>query len=354
MSHQPVADVGEVLRGVLQAVHVLNRFVRWAAHPGQAEQVGERAVQRHVVPVEGVGAERDVIESYQVHAVQKVVHHRLEGVPGMRVRQRGVRGGRHADHPARLGDRPQHRVRLHPGRVPHPACPGVRDEDRFAGLRAGVKRRPVGGVRQVDGEPQLVHPDHRPVAERGQPPVGWLAQPAAQGVGVGVGDPDLPDAQAVEDVEPVEFVLDRRRRFQPEYQPDGARGAGRVDVGDRLDQVEPGCVGEVGQPHAEVGDDVVPPPRRAAGDARGAVHQVVEDDVHPGGAHAGVRGVLPPCPVVGRRLAHVGREPDRVVVQADHQAVAQQRGRPPRLLVRQRRSLVRRHPAEFRSQVELG
>ena len=54
--------------------------------------------------------------------------------------------------------------------------------------------------------------------------------------------------------------------------------------------------------------------------------------VSPGSAHARVRGVLPPGPVVGRRLAHVGREPDRVVVQADHQAVAQQRGRPPRLL----------------------
>src|SRR6185437_3344416 len=39
---QPVADVGEVLRGVLQAVYVLDRVVGRAAHLGQVEQVGER------------------------------------------------------------------------------------------------------------------------------------------------------------------------------------------------------------------------------------------------------------------------------------------------------------------------
>ena len=79
------------------------------------------------------------------------------------------------------------------------------------------------------------------VPEGGEAAVGRLVQPAAEGVGIGVGDPDLPDPQAVQHVQAVELVLDRGRGLEPEDQPDRARGADRVDVGQPSDQREPGA-----------------------------------------------------------------------------------------------------------------
>src|SRR5215813_11311036 len=72
---------------------------------------------------------------------------------------------------------------------------------------AYVKSGPVGGVRQVDGQAELVHPGDGPVAERGQPAVGRLGEAAAERVRVGVRDPDLPQPEAVQHVEAVELVL---------------------------------------------------------------------------------------------------------------------------------------------------
>ncbi len=154
--------------------------------------------------------------------------------------------------------------------------------------------------------------------------------------------------EAVEHVKPVDLVLDRRRRLEPEHQADraGLRCAASMSA-TVLITVKPVGMRQVSLPHAEIGDDVVPAPRRVTGDARGAVHQVVEDHCQAGGPHPRVGGVLPAGAVVGRRLAHVCREPDRVVVQADDQAVAQQRGRAGCLLGGQAR--VRRRQAPGRT-----
>ena len=58
--------------------------------------------------------------------------------------------------------------------------------------------------------------------------------------------------EAVEDVEPVEFVLDRRRRLQPEHQPDAAGGAEPSSMSAERagSRSNPGAMGQVGQPHA--------------------------------------------------------------------------------------------------------
>ncbi len=188
--------------------------------------------------------------------------------------------------------RHKHLVRLHPRRIPDGPRARVSDEDRLVAVLAHIQRGPVGGMRDVDGQAELVHPGDGPPAERGQPTVGGLAQTAAERVGVGVGDADLPDTEAVQDVEPIDLVLDGRRRLQPEYQADPAGPVRLIDVGHGADDQEAVGVGEVGLPHAEVGDDVVPPPRRVAGNARGAVHHVVEDDGHAGSSQPGVGGVL--------------------------------------------------------------
>jgi hypothetical protein len=76
-----------------------------------------------------------------------------------------------------------------------------------------------------------------------------LGQAAAQRVGVGVGDPDLPEPQAVEDVEAVDLVLDRGGRLQPEHEPHPPRAVGLVDIGHRADRHDPPLVGEVGLAH---------------------------------------------------------------------------------------------------------
>ncbi len=143
---------------------------------------------------------------------------------GCAVRQRGVRRGRHPDHPAGRGDRPQHVVGLHPGRVPHRPGARVGDEHRRAALCSQVS----SAVRSEEWDRSMARPSWfirvtRPAAERGQPAVAGLVQPAAERVGVGVGDADLAQAQAVEHVQPVDLVLDRGGRLQPEHQARRAR-----------------------------------------------------------------------------------------------------------------------------------
>jgi hypothetical protein len=97
-----------------------------------------------------------------------------------------------------------------------------------------------------------------------------------------------------------------------------------VDVGDRADGHDLPLVGQVGLAHPQVGDHVVPPPRGVPGDARGAVHHVVEHDGHARRGQAGVGGVLTAGAVVRGGFLHPERVADRVVVQADHDAVGQQ------------------------------
>ncbi len=171
-----------------------------------------------MVTVERVRPESHVLDADQIGAVAEMVHHRLDAVPGMRRRQRGVGGRGHADDAAGVGDSAQHVVGFHPRRVPHRARSGMSQEHRLVGTPAHVKRGAIGGVRQVDGQPEPVHPRNRAPAERGQPSVGRLGEAAAESVRVGVRDPDLPEPETVEDVEPVELVFDRRGRLEPENQ----------------------------------------------------------------------------------------------------------------------------------------
>jgi len=181
---QPAADVGEVLGGVLQAVDVGDRVEGRAPGGADGEQVGEDLVQGHVVAVQRVRAERDVLDADQVGAVAEVVHDGLDRVPGVRRGQRRVRGGRHPDDAPGRGDGAQHVVGLHPRGIPDGPGAGVGDEHRLLAVRAGVQGGAVARVRQVDGQAQLVHPRHRPAAERGQAGVAALGQARAQRVGV--------------------------------------------------------------------------------------------------------------------------------------------------------------------------
>src|SRR5271166_4619280 len=110
-------------------------------------------------------------------------------------------------------------------------------------------------------------------------------------------------------------------------------------------------VGQVRLAHPEVGDDVIPPPWGVPGDAGGAIHHVVEHDGHARRGQAGVGRVLAARSVVFGGLLHLEREPDRMVVQADHDAVGQQLARA-LLLLRGQAVSIRRHTAELRCQLE--
>jgi hypothetical protein len=251
------------------------------------------------------------------------------------------------------GDRLQHVVGLHAGGVPYRPGTRVGQQHRLLAHLAHVQRGAVRGVRHVDGQAKLVHPPHGPPAERGQAAVPDLVQAAAERVGIGVRDPDLPDAQAVEHIEAVDLVLDRGRGLQPEHQAHPARLVRGVDVGHRGDRHRVAGVSQVGLAHPQVGDDVVPPPRGVPGHAGGAVHHVVEHHGHAGRGQARVGGVLAAGAVVVRRLLHPQREPDRVVVQADHDAVVQQAPGPV-LFLGGEAGAVGRHPAELWRQLDPG
>src|ERR1700761_6117604 len=84
---QPASDIGKILGWIFETVHVLDWIKFRPPHRAQAEQMGEDPVQGHVVPVQGVRAERDVLDADEFRAVLEVIHHRLDAVPGMGVRQ---------------------------------------------------------------------------------------------------------------------------------------------------------------------------------------------------------------------------------------------------------------------------
>ena len=155
------------------------------------------------------------------------------------------------------------------------------EEDRLRGVLDRLQRRRVAGVGDVDGDPELVHPGDRAPSEVGEAAVAAFLQPAAERVCLAVRDAHLAYAEAVQDVDAVEFVLDRRGRLESGDEGDPP-GLVRVpDVGDLLRPDHEVLVGEVGEAHPEVGEDVGPLPARLAGDAGGAVHEVVEDGRQP-------------------------------------------------------------------------
>ena len=94
----------------------------------------------------------------------------------------------------------------------------------------------------------------------------------------------MPDAEAVEDVEPVELVLDRRRRLEGGDQRDPPVAMRALDVVDGAGGKTSRLVRDVGQVHAEVVDHVGPLPADLRGDGGGAVHEVLEHGVEAGDA----------------------------------------------------------------------
>ena len=181
-----------------------------------AEVSCKYGVKANMIAIQRVRPECDVIYSDKVGAVCEMIHHGLERMQRVARRQGGVRGGLDANHAAALCAGEQYVVRHHPGRIPHRSRASVRDEDRLAGHLERVQAGTVAGVRDVDGEAELVHPLDGPAAEGGQAAVARLFQPRAERIGFRVGDADLPDPEAVQDVEPVDLVLDRGRRLQAE------------------------------------------------------------------------------------------------------------------------------------------
>src|SRR5437773_9115917 len=106
----------------------------------------------------------------------------------MLLRERRVRRGFDADDPALRGERLQYLIGLHTLRVPETTRAGMRCEDRLIARLDRVERGLIAGVRDVDGDAELVHAAHRLAAELGKAAVARFAQPAAVRVGFAVGD----------------------------------------------------------------------------------------------------------------------------------------------------------------------
>src|SRR6266536_5232912 len=350
---QPADDVAEALRRVLDPVHVLDPWEpEVAARLGDRQVLGERLVQADVVAEQRVRAEGHVLDADHVDAVAEVVHHRVQVMARVRGRQRGVGRGLDADDPAAFGARRDHPVRLHPPRVPDGPRAGVGDQHRRAAGLDRVQAGLVAGVGHVDGDAEPVHPLDRALPESRQTAVAPLPQARAERVRLAVGDAHLPHPQAVEHVDAVDLVLDRGGGLQPHHQREPAGLVREADVGHRLGAENEVLMGDVAEPVAEVVDGVVPLPAGLAGDARGAVHEVVE---HRGQARAGqplVPGAVPPGADQVEGLGDVVGEDRGVLVQRDDDAVGEQAAGALALGVAELEP-VAGHPADLRRELEL-
>src|SRR5439155_38561 len=157
----------------------------------------------------------------------------------------------------------------------------------------------------VDRDPETVHAFDRAETELGEAAVARLAQARAQRVGLAVRDADAADAEAVEDVEAVDLVLDRRGRLDARHEGDPAARLRGADL-----RYGPGAhhhvlVREVRQAHAEVEHDVVPLPPGTRRDRRRAAHERVEHAVEAGHGQTLVARPLPPVAAVLRHLGNV-------------------------------------------------
>ena len=188
----------------------------------------------------------------------------------------------------------------------------------------GIERGLVARVRDVDGDAELVHAQDRGATELGQATVVLFAQSAAQRVGLAVGDARRADAQSVQDVQPIELVLDRRGRLERRNERDLTVLLGAQDVFGRFGANHHVLVGDVGQAHAQVPDDVVPLPAGLGRDARGAIHQAVKDRVDARDGQALVAGPVAAGAAVLEDLLGVLGHDERMVVQRDDQALRQQ------------------------------
>jgi hypothetical protein len=238
------------------------------------------------------------------------------------------------------------------GESHHRARAGVGDQHRRAARPDHVQGGLVAGVGHVDGDPEPVHPLDRALAEGGQPAVAPFPQARAERVGLAVGDAHLPHAEAVEDVDPVDLVLDHGGRLEPGHQRDGPGLVRPPEVGQRGGPEHEVLVGEVAEALAEVVDDVVPLPARLAGDAPRAVHEVVEHRGQPGVRQALVAGAVATGADQLEAFGDVVREDRGMVVQRDHQAVRQQPVGPLALRPAQL-APAGGHAAELRRELEL-
>src|SRR3972149_6089029 len=106
-------------------------------------------------------------------------------------------------------------------------------------------------------------------------------QQAPEGVRLAVGDPHHPDAEPVEDVDPVDLVLDRCCGLERRDHRDAPTCVRLEDVVDRRADEDERLVRHVAVAHAVVGDPVGPLPRRLRRDVSGSVLEVLEDGVEP-------------------------------------------------------------------------
>ena len=240
---------------------------------------------------------------------------------GCSCRAGGVRRGRDADDAARVRHRAQRVVALEPGDVPQRAGAGVGHEHRRA-RRSHAVSMPV---RSEACDTSIARPRsfirctaRRPNAVR--PQSAGSFRPAAEAVGVGVGDPDLPDPEAEQDVELVEVVA--RSGWPPRgrtrCRPGRCACANSMSSSVRTTMTRSWwAMSACRMPRSVTTSSQLP--GGVPGDVGGAVHHVVE--------HGGQAGREP-----GRRTRCAGgrcgcragvwamsaREPDRVIVQADH------------------------------------
>ena len=191
-------------------------------------------------------------------------------------------------------------------------------------------------MRQVDRHPEAVHPRDRRAPEHREPAVARVAHAAAQLVGLAVGDADHPHAEPVEDVEPVQLVLDRRGSLDAGDQRDAPGLVRALDVGHAGAEEHRRLVRDVGQVHAEVEDHVLPFPAAGRRDRGGPVEEVLEDGVEARCGHALEAVELPPLPDVGVVVVRIQRQDPAVLVQRDADQIVEQTVGPRLLLGVQR------------------
>ena len=158
-----------------------------------------------------------------------------------------------ADDAALLGEGAQRVVRLVAHVVEEGARVGVGEGHGTVGGLDRVHRRAVAHVGQVDQDAQAVHLPDGVEAEVAQAVVGALEAPVAQQVALVVRDLDDPDAERVEDRQPVEVVADGRRVLPAE---DNGRLALRLRAPNVLDgpglRQQVGVLAEPAEPRRDV------------------------------------------------------------------------------------------------------
>ena len=170
-------------------------------------------------------------------------------------------------------------------------------------------------MRDVDGDAELVHAAHSLAAELGETAVARFPKPAPERVGLAVRDARRPDPEPVQDVEPIDLVLDGRRRLERRDERDLSVLLRALYVGQGLAADDKVLMGDVAHSHPQVVDDVVPLPTGLRGDRCRAVHHVVEDGIEPRLRHTGVSGEVTALAAVLGEIAEVLRNDEAVIVE---------------------------------------